>query len=66
MYTLLQTLPLRRIAAEQLPALTAAWVIAEQFYKFHSFSLELAAFLLTWLGLDALMQVGKAVFGARR
>jgi hypothetical protein len=66
MYSLFQVLPLRRIVFEQLPALTTAWVIAETFYKFHSFSLELGAFLLTWLGVDGLMQAGKAAMGSRR
>jgi hypothetical protein len=56
MYTLLRTLPLRRLLAEQFPALAMAWAMAELFYKFHSFSLECAAFLLTWLVLDALIQ----------
>lgn len=56
MYTLLRTLPLRRLLAEQFPALAIAWGMAELFYKFHSFSLECAAFLLTWLVLDALIQ----------
>ncbi len=66
MFTLLQAIPLRRVVSEQLPSLMAAWVIAEHFYKFHSFSLELAAFLLTWLGFDGLLQAGKAVLGGRR
>ena len=56
MFTLLRSLTLRRFLVEQLPALVIAWVIAELFYKFHSFSLECAAFLLTWLVLDALIQ----------
>ena len=57
MFTLLQMLPMRRLASEQLPALLGAWVIAELFYKFHSFSLECAAFLLTWLAFDGLVQL---------
>jgi hypothetical protein len=56
MFTLLQMLPWRRVAVEQLPALGAAWLLAEMFYKFHSFSLECAAFLLTWFGFDAALQ----------
>lgn len=56
MFTLLRSLTLRRFLVEQLPALAIAWVIAELFYKFHSFSLECAAFLLTWFVLDALIQ----------
>ncbi len=56
MFTLLRLLPTRRLLAEQLPALLIAWLVAELFYKFHSFSLECAAFLLTWGALDAGIQ----------
>ena len=45
MFTLLRLLPTRRLLAEQLPALLIAWLVAELFYKFHSFSLKCAAFL---------------------
>lgn len=56
MFTLLRLLPTRRLLAEQLPALLIAWLIAELFYKFHSFSLECAALLATWGVLDAAIQ----------
>jgi hypothetical protein len=56
MYTLLSVLPLKRLAYEQVPALALAWLIAEIFYKFHSFTLECGAFLATWFALDALIQ----------
>jgi hypothetical protein len=56
MYMLLRTLSARELVIGQLPALTIAWLVAELFYKFHSFSLECAAFLLTWFVLDALIQ----------
>jgi hypothetical protein len=56
MYTLFRMLSIKRLASEQLPALAFAWVIAELFYKFHSFTLECAAFLATWFLLDALIQ----------
>jgi hypothetical protein len=61
MFTLLRGLPLRRLLAEQLPTLAAAWLMAELFYKFHSFSLECAAFLATWFVFDALVQGFKRV-----
>jgi hypothetical protein len=32
----------------ELPAAIPAWIVAELFYKFHSFTLECAAFLATW------------------
>lgn len=56
MYTLLRLLPVKRLAYEQVPALTFSWIIAELFFKFHSFTLECAAFLATWFVLDALAQ----------
>lgn len=62
MFTLLRALPLRRLFSEQLPAIALAWLIAEMFYKFHSFSLETAAFLATWFVLDALLQGLKILF----
>ena len=40
----------------RLPSLIAAFLIAELFYKFHSFTLECGAFLATWFVLDALIQ----------
>lgn len=57
MYTLIQSLPARRLAIEQAPALFAAFIIAEFFYKFHSFTWECLAFLATWTAFDA-AQVG--------
>jgi len=53
MYTLFRTIPVSRLIQAQLPALLAALVIAEAFYKFHSFTLECLAFLATWAALDA-------------
>ena len=38
--------------ARRLPAFAAAFLVAEFFYKFHSFALECAAFLATLLVLD--------------
>jgi hypothetical protein len=62
MYTLLRTLPLKRLWLEQLPAIALAWTMAELFYKFKSFSLECAAFLLTWFVIDAVLQGVKHLF----
>jgi hypothetical protein len=55
MYTLLRTVPLRRLLMTQAPALGLAFVVAELFYKFHSFTLECLAFLATWFVLDAVL-----------
>jgi hypothetical protein len=56
MYSLIRSLPLRRLLIEQLPILLLSMVIAEVFYKFHSFTLETIAFLATWFVLDWLAQ----------
>jgi len=56
MFTLLSSLSLRRILTEQAPILALSFVIAELFYKFHSFTLETGAFLVTWSVLDFIVQ----------
>lgn len=57
MYTLLKSMSLRRLGTEQLPAIGTAWVVAELFYKFHSFTLECLAFLATWFVIDMVIQI---------
>jgi hypothetical protein len=52
MWSLIERLTTRELIAEQVPAMGGAWLIAELFYKFHSFTLECAAFLVTWAVLD--------------
>jgi hypothetical protein len=65
MYSLVRMLPVARLLREQVPALGLAFVIAELFYKFHSFTLETLAFLVTWGVVDAAIQLGRrAVTGA--
>jgi hypothetical protein len=59
MYSLVRLLPWSRLLTEQLPAFGLAFVIAELFYKFHSFTLETIAFLATWAALDALIQAAR-------
>lgn len=36
----------------QLPSMAAAFLIAENFYKFRSFALECLAFMATWYAID--------------
>jgi hypothetical protein len=62
MYTLIRALPIRDILLEQLPALVVSLIIAEAFYKFHSFTLECIAFLATWYAIDALERLVKDRF----
>ena len=58
MFTLIQLLPLRQLLLLQLPAFTLSFVIAETFYKLHSFALETVAFLATWFVLDGAIRLG--------
>ena len=52
MYSLIHSNSLRSLLVEQLPVLLVSMIIAEMFYKFHSFTLETVAFLATWFVLD--------------
>lgn len=61
MFTLIRSISTRQLLLEQLPAFTVAFVIAEFFYKFHSFTLECMAFLITWYVLDAAINFVKNV-----
>jgi len=52
MYTLLRSLTLRQMLLGQAPVALAALLVAEVAYKFHSFTLECGAFLVTWFVFD--------------
>lgn len=56
MLEFLRQLHERRILRTRLPTLLLAFLAAELFYKFGSFALECAAFLLTWLVLDVVVE----------
>lgn len=47
----------RRIVIETIPLFGVSILIAESFFKFRSFTLELLAFLATWFILDLLVQL---------
>jgi hypothetical protein len=51
-YTLLRNGLTRESFRSQVPSLAATIVVAESFYKFHSFTLEFLAALATWLVID--------------
>ena len=59
MYALIRSLGLRHLVLQQAPAIVVSIMIAELFYKFHSFTLECLAFLATWTIVDMLFQFGK-------
>ncbi|MBI5876636.1 MAG: hypothetical protein HZB53_03220 [Chloroflexi bacterium] len=56
MFTLISSLSLRRLLIEQAPVMVLSFIVAELFYKFHSFTLETGAFLVTWGALDFIVQ----------
>jgi predicted ABC-type exoprotein transport system permease subunit len=56
MYSLIKSITLRSFVVEQLPVLLLSFIIAELFFKFHSFTLEALAFLATWFALDWIVQ----------
>lgn len=62
MYELIRRLSVKQIAFEQLPPFLLALIIAELFYKFHSFLLETGGFLLTWFFLDAALSAFRKRF----
>src|SRR2546423_14092987 len=64
MYLLTKSRGLRLAAQETLGAICALFV-AEMFYRFHSFTLECAAFLATWYGFSWLLNKAWR-FGLRR
>lgn len=53
MYTLIRHAGVRRALLDEAVPMLLAFVVAELFYKFHSFALETGAFMLTWLALSA-------------
>lgn len=53
MYALISRVPARQLLLRHAPTLIGALVIAESFYKWRSFMLEAAGFLVTWYLLDA-------------
>ena len=62
MFTLMRLCSVRDLILMQLPSFLAALVIAELFYKFHSFLLETAAFLVTWFVIDAVVTAVTSYF----
>lgn len=57
MYTQIATRGFWEYARTELPAGAVAFLIAELFYKFHSFALECLAFLATWYVLSWVQEV---------
>ena len=52
MYSLIKELGLQLTLRREAMPFLAAFLVAEFFYKFHSFTLECVAFLATWYVLS--------------
>ena len=50
----------------QLPSMTAAFLIAENFYKFRSFALECLAFMATWYAIDLAVDILRKLLAKTR
>ena len=57
MFTLIKYSTVPQIITKRLPGLVISLIIAEIFYKFHSFTLECVAFLGTWFLVDLIIEV---------
>jgi hypothetical protein len=65
MFTAVRRLSPGEALSVEAPALLGALVVAEMWYKFHSFTLEAVAFLLTWFALGGLLVVGRKLIAPR-
>ncbi len=54
MFTLVRNTGVKHALRNEAVPMLMAFVVAELFFKFHSFALETGAFLLTWLALSYL------------
>ncbi len=67
MHKFIKSMSVRELLIEQVPAVVVSIIIAELFYKFHSFTLECLAFLATWYLIDFVINVVfKLVSGKRK
>ncbi len=67
MYQMIKSNGIRQTVVQELPPAAIALVIAELFYKFHSFVLECLAFLATWYVLSLILNIlSKAFSKAQR
>jgi len=64
MYTLLQNVGLRKGLLAEAPSLGLSILLAELFYKFHSFTFECIAFLATWFTISYLCTLLRGVWSA--
>jgi len=58
MYALVRQLGSAAVTVREASTFAAALILAEVFYKFHSFTLECVAFLATWAALSGAIDLG--------
>lgn len=66
MYELIRHALVHKLMPQQILSGGAAFIIANQFYKFHSFGLECFAFLITWGIFDFCVQKLSKLFESRK
>ena len=66
MYTLIRHTGLRRELVAEASSLFLSMLAAELFYKFHSFTLECAAFLATWFAVSYVCSLARGAQRARQ
>ncbi len=65
MYSYLRSLKLKQAVLVEAPSVTLSIIVAEIFYKFHSFTLECVAFLVTWLVVSSMLASATSLFTAK-
>ena len=65
MYTLLRSTGFQKELLIEGPSLVVSMVIAELFYKFHSFTFECVAFLATWCAVSCAVSLLRGAWTAR-
>ncbi len=65
MYTLYRDMGWKKAVWSEAPSLGTSLVIAELFYKFHSFTLECVAFLATWFAVSYLFSLAARTTSAQ-
>ena len=66
MYSLLHQVGLRKALSAEVPSLFLSILVAEMFYKFHSFTLECLAFMATWFVFSYVLSLARNAWSARR
>ena len=66
MFTLIRTIGIPATARQELIPFVAAFLIAEIYYKFGSFTLEMAAFIATWAAFGFLQSLVIRMLGRQK